>query len=176
VSRRLLAAFAAVATAGAIAVPVAPGATQVRSFVLYARLAQMQFVNHADDRERGDIQNPFTQDTLATPPSANSGKKGTRAGDNALYSLKLFSDVKLRKPVGTAIYSCTFNFAQEAICSANFQLSNGSMLALGPAKLDGSTFVIPVTGGTGHYAGAHGQLTSKTNAVTSTQVIRFQLV
>ena len=34
------------------------------------------------------------------------------------------------------------------------------MIAMGPAKLDGSDIVLPVTGGTGRYAGAHGQLTS----------------
>ena len=166
-----------VAAAGALAVPVAQATPQGRSFVLYARATGAQFVNHADDRERGDIINPFNADTLPTPPSANSGKKGARAGDNALFTLKLFADANLKRPVGDAVYSCTFNFAQEAVCSATFETRSGTMFAMGPAKLDGTTIVLPVTGGTGQYAGAHGQLTSAAaTARKNTQLIRFRLV
>jgi hypothetical protein len=54
------------------------------------------------------------------------------------------------------------------------------MVAMGPAKLDGlngSTIVLPVIGGTGRYAGAHGQLTSTPSSTKkNTQIIRFQLV
>ena len=114
--------------------------------------------------------------SLPTPPNANSAKTGARAGDNALFSFKLYSDLKLTRPVGNAIYSCTFNFAQEAICEANFTLNGGTMIAMGPAKLDGSTIVLPVTGGTGRYAGAHGQLTSRSSGTKNTQIIRFRLV
>lgn len=175
-TRRLLTAIAAATATAALAAPGALAAPKLRTFVLYAKPTQTHFVNHADDRERGDIVNPFTDDVLPTPPSANSGKKGTRAGDNGFFTFKLFSDAKQKRPVGTAIFSCTFNFAQEAICSADFQLNGGTMIASGPAKLDGSSFVIPVTGGTGSYASAHGQLTSTTAAKASTRVIRFQLV
>ena len=82
----------------------------------------------------GTSTNPFNADILPTPPNANTGKKGARAGDNALFSFKLYSDPKLTRPVGTAIYSCTFNFAQEAICEANFQLSGGTHDRDGPGE------------------------------------------
>lgn len=175
--RRALLTALAVAAAAALAVPVAQATPQERSFVLYAKATGAQFVNHADDRARGDIINPFNADTLPTPPSANSAKKGARAGDNALFILKLFADASLKRPVGDAVYSCTFNFAQEAICSATFETRSGTMFAMGPAKLDGTTIVLPVTGGTGQYAGAHGQLTSAAaTAKKTTQLIRFRLV
>jgi len=175
-SRRLPVALAAVAAAAAVAVPGAPATTQGRSFVFYAKATRAQFINHADDRARGNITNPFNTEVLPTPPKANAGKKGARAGDNALISLKVYSDPNLKRFIGNATYSCTFNFAQEAICEADFDLKDGTMLALGPARLDGSTIVLAVTGGTGKYAGAHGQLTSTSSGdKKNTQIIRFQL-
>ncbi len=56
--------------------------------VVYGKPTRAQFVDHNDDRERGDFTNPFDPDLLPTPPNANSGKKGARAGDNALFSFK----------------------------------------------------------------------------------------
>ena len=50
------------------------------------------------------------------------------------------------------------------------------MIALGPAKLDSSNIVLPVTGGTGRYAGAHGQLTSRSSGNKNTQIVRFRLL
>jgi hypothetical protein len=169
----------AVATTGTVAttpVGVAP-ATQGRSFVLYAKPTRAQFVDHNDDRARGDFTNPFDPDLLPTPPSANSAKKGARAGDNALFTLRVYSDFKLTRPIGNAIYSCTFNFSQEAICEANFSLNGGTMVAMGPAQLTTSDFLLPVTGGTGRYAGAHGQMTSRpAGNKQNTQIIRFRLL
>lgn len=176
-SRRLPAALVAVAVAASVAVPVALATTQARrSFVVYAKPTRAQFINHADDRERGNFTNPFA-DILPTPPNANSGKPGARAGDNALFTLKLYSDAKLTRPVGTASYSCTVNFGQQAICDGQFQLSGGTMIAMGPADLKSGDLVLPVTGGTGRYARAHGQLTSTSaGKKTNTQIIHFQLV
>jgi hypothetical protein len=75
------------------------------------------------------------------------------------------------------MYSCTFNFAQEAFCEANFSLNGGTMIAMGPANLDRGAMVLPVTGGTGRYAGARGQLTSRSSGnKENTQIIRFRLV
>ena len=175
-SRGLPAALVAFAIAATMAVPHALATTQERSFVVYAKPTRAQFISHNDDRERGSFRNPFDPDSLPTPPNANSAKKGARAGDNALFSLKLYSDRRLTRPVGNAVYSCTFNFAQEAICEANFNLNGGTMIALGPAKLDSGNIVLPVIGGTGRYAGAHGQLTSRPSGTKNTQIIRFRLL
>jgi len=177
-SRAVPAAVVALALAATTA-PLAPATTQERSLVVYAKPTRAQFVNHNDDRERGALRNPFDPDSPPTPPNANSAKKGARAGDNALFSFKLYSDARLTRPVGNAIYHCTFNFAKEAICEANFTLNGGTMIALGPAKLDSGNvnIVLPVTGGTGRYAGAHGQLTSRpSGAKNNAQIIRFRLL
>lgn len=155
--------------------PTPPAPKQ--SFVVYAKAKRAQFVNHADDRARGDNSSAFNAEALPTPPNANSAKKGARAGDNALISLTLYADRNLTQVVGTATYSCTFNFAQEAICDGHFDLGGGTIIALGPAKLDGSEITLAVTGGTGRYAGAHGQVTSSSSLTAkNTQVFRFELV
>ena len=120
-SRRFSVALAAVATAATM-VPVATAATHGRSLVFYAKPTRVQFINHADDRARGLKVNPFNADVVPPPPKANAGKKGGRAGDNALFAFKLYSDPNLTRLVGTAIYSCTFNFAHEAICEGDFEL------------------------------------------------------
>jgi hypothetical protein len=176
-SRRLSAALAVVAAA-VMVVPVATATTQGRSFVLYGKPTRAQFVNHADDRERGTKTNPFNaEELLPTPKSANTAKKGARAGDSALFRLTLYSDRNLRRRVGFATFACTFNFAHEAICNASFELGKGTMIAMGPARLDTSEWVLPVTGGTGRYVGAHGQVTSRPASTTkNTQILRFRLV
>ncbi len=175
-SRTLLAALAAI-TAAVLLVPFATAATQGRTLVFYAKPTRAQFVDHADDRERGIKTNPFNaEELLPTPKSANSAKKGARAGDSALFRLTLYSDRNLKHRVGTATYTCTFNFAREALCNATFVFGTGTMVGMGPAKLDTSRWVLPVTGGTGRYSGAHGQVTSTPEGKKNTQVLRFRLV
>jgi hypothetical protein len=189
-SRRLPAALVAFALAATIAVPLAlattqgrlttqgRSSTQGRTFVVYAKPTRAQFIDHNDDRERSNIRNPFNPDTPPPPPNANSAKKGARAGDNALFSFKVYADYLLTRPIGTAIYSCTFNFSQEAICEVNFTLKRGTMIALGPTKLDTANIILPVIGGTGRYAGAHGQFTSRPapGNKKNTQIVRFRLL
>jgi hypothetical protein len=176
--RRLPALLVAVALAATIAIPAAQAAPRAsRSSVFYAKPTRSQFINHAADRDRGNYTNPFA-DVLPTPKNANTAKQGARAGDGALFTLNLYSDAKLTRLVGTASYSCTVNFGEQAICEGQFQFSaGGTMIAMGPADLKSGDLLLPVTGGTGRYAGAHGQLTSTSaGSKTSTQIIRFQLV
>jgi hypothetical protein len=173
-----LVALLAVAVGATVAVPLARATTQERVIVIYAKPVRAQFVDHNDDRERGDIRNPFNPDAPPTPKNANSAKKGARAGDTGLFSFKLYSDSRLTRPIGNAIYSCTFNFAQEAICEADFTLKGGTMIALGPAKLTsrgGANILLPVIGGTGRYAGAHGQFTSRPWGAGNAHIVRFRL-
>ena len=169
--------LAAAATATSIYISAAAATTQARSLVLYGKVTRAQFMNHADDRARGNGLNPFNVDApLPTPAGANTRKKGTRAGDQALVSLKLYSDAHLTRPVGSVLYSCTFNFTNEALCEADFELNNGTMIAMGPADLSGG-FILPVIGGTGAYTGAHGEFTSTpTTTKKNVQAIHFLLL
>jgi hypothetical protein len=127
------------------------------TLTVYARVTQAQFMDHSDDRIRGNYSNPFSTDTTIPPP-----KDGTGAlpGDNALFTFKLYSDASLKNRVGTGTYSCTFNFAHRALCEANFELHSGLMIADGPVDFNSTRFTLAVTSGTGKYLGVRGQVAS----------------
>jgi hypothetical protein len=126
------------------------------SLTIYAVATKGQYANHADDRARGVLDNPFNADE--NKPTGN-GKK-TRAGDNALIAFKLYSDSSFKKQIGSGTYSCTFTTAKVALCEADFELNDGAMTASGPTNFDATTFTLAVSGGTGKYLGARGQVSS----------------
>jgi hypothetical protein len=156
--------LAAPALAVLAAAPVwcAQSAAAPRQVTLYARPARVQYVDHSDDRARGNASNPFNADVKVPPKPTRKDAEGSRPGDNALWQLTLYRDRSLRSKVGTAVYSCTFNFDHQAICDGTFQLSGGTMSASGPVDFDAPSFTIAVVGGTGTYLGARGQVTSVT--------------
>ena len=88
-----------------------------QQLTIYGKATQVQSIDHSDDRARGVDHNPFNADTkLIVPRMKHKEKgKGTLPGDNALYSFKLYRDSSLQKSVGSAVYSCTFNFAHHAL-------------------------------------------------------------
>jgi len=150
---RRLAAVAAVAVLAAVGAGTAGAG---HSLTIYAVATKGQYADHADDRARGVLDNPFNADENRP---TGSGKK-TRAGDNALIALKLYSDPSFKKRIGSGTYSCTFTTAKVALCNADFELNNGSMSASGPTNFDAATFTLAVSGGTGKYLGARGQVSS----------------
>jgi len=150
--------LAAVAVAAATIAASAPAA---KSLTVYALATQYQFEDHEDDRERGLADNPFNVDTKSLPPILKQGRgKGGQVGDKALYVFKLFGDAKLKKRVGSATYSCTFNFGNRALCQADFELNGGAMFASGPANFSTTSLTLAVSGGTGSYLGVRGQVSS----------------
>lgn len=176
-TRRVVLVVACLAAAVAVAASAGEAASRTRSLVIYLKATRLQYLNHADDRARGDVTSPFDPDAKLTPPTnANSGAKGTRAGDQALFSFKLYSDLALTKPIGTAVYTCTFNFAQQAACDANFQLNKGTVFASGPADLLTGNFTLAVIGGTNAYLGIRGQLTSSPTGHQNTTRLSFILL
>lgn len=157
----LIAATAALFAVGLLS-SSAEAASDTHQLTIYARATQAQFVNHSDDRSRAIDANPFNADTKSLIPLTKKKEQGNGPfpGDNALYSFKLFSDAGLKKSVGSAVYSCTYNFSHQAICDANFQLNGGAMFASGPADFDATSFTLAVTGGTNKYFGARGQVSA----------------
>lgn len=127
------------------------------ALTIYARITQSQFVDHSDDRKRGDFANPFNTDTTIPPPKSGAG---ALPGDNALFTFTLYSDPTLKRRVGTGTYSCTFNFAHRALCEADLELRSGTMIADGPIDFNSTRFTLAVTSGTGKYLGVRGQVAS----------------
>lgn len=154
--------LAAGLVAGASLAASAHATTTRKAFTIYALATYAEYFNHADDRVRGATANPFNADTKSLAPLTKKKEagKGPFPGDNALFSFKLYRDVRLRQRIGSAVYSCTFNFAHVALCEATFELGGGTMSATGPADFDDLRFTLAVNGGTGKYLGSRGQVSS----------------
>ena len=154
--------LAIVATALLAAVAPAGQAAGTKGLTIYAVATRAQFTNHADDRVRGSGSNPFNVDVKHLPTPKTTGK-GPQAGDEALFTFKLYSDAAFKHQIGTAVYDCTVNFGHMALCKADFELHNGALFASGPTNFDSTTFTLAVSGGTGSYLGTRGQVSSTPN-------------
>ena len=146
---------------------------------LYAVASKVQFIDHADDRQRGLEKNPFNADVKKLDPKAEAQEKGKGPfpGDDALFTFKLYSDAQHRNSAGTAVYECVYNFHKHAMCKAVFDLKAGSLFASGPVDFNSAHFAMAVTGGTGKYLGAHGQVADAYGVETqvNTHRVNFQL-
>lgn len=163
--RCLLAALALVASA--VAATAASGATQASPKLrLHAVPATVQFMNHADDRLRGMSTNPFNQKAEAVIIEASGDEKkfGPFPGDDILYGFKLFSDAKLTKPAGSALFTCYYQFAKRATCDSYFDLTSGLVLASGQVPFGQTRFKLGIMGGTRSYFGALGEVDSAPGA------------
>jgi hypothetical protein len=150
----VLLAGAAVLTTGATS---AAAASSRKQFTLYSVATGFRYVNHKDDRARGDLKNPFNADVASLKPPKESGK-GPLAGDESVWSFKLYTSAKLTKSVGSAVYRCTYNFGRVANCDAQYSLNKGALFATGPIDFKATQFTLAVTGGTSAYFGFRGEV------------------
>ena len=167
----------AVAALALLGIGAAAGSAQAaapQSLTIYARATQAQYINHSDDRVRGTAKNPFNVDAKNIPPTKESGT-GTQTGDEARYGFKLYSDAALKKLIGTATYSCRFTHPKQALCEADFQLNDGAMFGSGPASFTTTTLTFVVSGGSGRYLGARGQVSSAPVAAKDAHRLVFTL-
>jgi hypothetical protein len=161
-ARRLLA--ATVVLAAALPAIPASGASQAsQKLTVFAVPATVQFMNHADDRLRGMSTNPFKlkQEAVILGQGGKEKGNGPFPGDDILYGFKLFGDAKRSRPVGTAMFTCYYEFVKRATCDAYFDLTKGLVLASGRVKFGGTHFTLGITGGTHAYFGALGQANSR---------------
>ncbi|MES1246326.1 MAG: hypothetical protein ABUS54_01480 [Actinomycetota bacterium] len=146
------------------------------TLTIYSVATGLQYINTADDRARGKVNNPLDSSANRLLPKASSGRDGPFAGDVAVYALKLYSNATLKQSAGSAVYTCYFNYNRHALCQAYYTLkAGGTLVASGPIDFSASAFTIVVTGGTKKYIGARGEadvVPSSRNA----QKIRFELL
>jgi hypothetical protein len=146
----------------AAALPVTAASGASPKVKVYAFPATVQFMNHADDRLRGMSTNPFNikAETVILGKNGKEKGNGPFPGDDILYGFKLFADTKRTKPIGSAMFTCYYEFKKRATCDSYFDLTKGLLLASGQVAFGQSRFTLGITGGTQTYLGALGQVTS----------------
>jgi hypothetical protein len=161
--------FASVFVSGA-------GATSPRVLTVYSVATGLQYINTADDRARGQVNNPLDSAANKLLPKGSSSKDGPSAGDVAVYALKLYSTATSKRSVGSAVYTCYFNYDRHALCQAYYTLkAGGTLVASGPIDFNTSGFTIVVTGGTQKYLGVRGEA-KVVAAPRNAQRIDFELI
>jgi hypothetical protein len=150
------AALVVVATA---ATPAKSATSAQRSFVLYSVTKEEQFLDHADDRARGKGNNPFGNFKESKAVVKESGN-GPFPGDNAVFAFGLYASTDLKETVGSGTFTCTYNFDKHAFCDVSYQLSGGVLLGAGAFDFNAGSFAVVITGGTGKYARASGEISA----------------
>jgi hypothetical protein len=93
-----------------------------------------------------------------------------------VYAVKLYSNPTLKRPAGSGVYTCYFNYDRHALCRAYYKLTGGgTLVASGPIDFKTSRFTIVVTGGTTKYLGARGEA-KVARAARNAQRIDFRLI
>jgi hypothetical protein len=145
------------------AATAANAAPAKRTLIIFSVAEQEQFTNHQDDRIRGGSKNPFGNFNDVTA-STKTGA-GPFPGDQAVFSFNLYADPLLKRRIGTASFTCQYNFAKNAFCDASFQLPGSStVIANGSFNFESSRFTLAVIGGAGTYLAASGVLTETPTA------------
>jgi hypothetical protein len=126
---------------------------------LYSLVKAEQFVNTKDDRQRGIGTNPFGNYKDLTPTTKQT-HKGALAGDYELFKFNVYTGATLKERVGSAVFSCYYGFDLIALCDATYELNDGTLAGIGMVDFKTTSFAIAITGGTGTYDGARGEVQS----------------
>jgi hypothetical protein len=130
------------------------GAATDRHLTIYSVATGLQYINTADDRARGKVNNPLDSTASKLAPKSSNSRNGPFAGDIAVYALRLYRDAAVKHPLGTAVYTCFFNYDRHALCQAYYKFkAGGTIVASGPVNFKVSRFTIVVSGGTSKYLG-----------------------
>ena len=130
---------------------------------LYSQAVQEQYINNADDRARGEGNNPFGS-FRDTSPAAKQTGSGPFAGDEAEFSFKVYGGSDLTRRIGSAVLVCRYNFDRNAFCEVAYKLAGGTLFASGAFNLDATIFTLAVSGGTGAYSRMTGEVDGSPNA------------
>jgi hypothetical protein len=135
----------------------APASSATSRLVLYTAPVHAMFVNNDDDEARGDLNNPFgTRE--GQPQNEDEENGGPFPGDEALFSFTVYTNRGMTAKTGTAVFTCHYAFGKNALCNVSFHLKGSLLFGAGPLNFGASRFTLAVTGGSGKYAGASGEL------------------
>jgi len=143
-----------------VLVSPARAATGRQLVTVYTVASGVQFINTADDRARGYRNNAFNAATQKLAPKVSARGKGPQPGDTVLYSFDLYGAASLKRSIGSASYTCYFNYASNALCMAYYSFSGGTVVAKGLVDFNLKGFEMIITGGTKHFFAARGAITA----------------
>ena len=149
--------------------------TAARGLTIYTVATNVQFINTADDRARGAANNPFDAATNRLRPKVSDTGNGPFPGDVVVFNFDVYQRMPLGKSIGSASYTCYFNYSRHALCQAYYELTGGTLTAAGPVDFNTTKFRLVVTGGTKTYLAARGQVSS-VQAKSNAQRVYFQLL
>jgi len=136
----------------------APSAGHQR-ITAYTMPGQQTFVDNNDDEARGDVNNPFGTHDSKAATIVSEHANGPFAGDEALFSFRIYSNARLTRKAGSAVYTCQYYFDKDAFCDASFQFgSGGTLFAAGTLNFDATRFALAITGGSGKYSRTEGNV------------------
>jgi hypothetical protein len=144
-----------------------------KGLTLYSVGVAEQFLNHSDDRARGEGNNPFGIFT-DTPGVAQAGGSGPFPGDQAIYQLNLFADPNLKTKAGSVEFVCIYGFNKDGYCDVSFRLRGGDLIGTSDFSFTDTTFSVAVTGGSGKYEGTTGAML-ESPSVNHSQRLVFSL-
>lgn len=153
----LTACIAAALFAGSVTSSSADAATSQQKFTIYSVATQEQFLSMSDDRARGKGNTPFGNFKDTTTPTKESGV-GPYAGDIAMFSFDLYTSADLTKRAGSGVFTCQYNFNQNAFCDVTYQLEGGILLCAGAFNFNAKSFTLTIKGGTGMYRSKTGDI------------------
>lgn len=149
-----IAALCAGAAFGSVATAAVP-----HRLTIYSVATQEQFLNMSDDRARGKGNTPFGSFKDTTTPTHETGV-GPFAGDISLFEFALYKGADLTQSVGSGVFTCQYNFNQNAFCDVTYQLSGGTLLCAGSFNFNAKSFTLVVKGGTGTYRNVKGNISA----------------
>jgi len=107
------------------------------------------------DRHRLVLYERQTSFSLNDP--ANDGPT---PGDAAVSTSDLFRDAHFKHKVGTVVIACTVIDQHELECGATGHLRGGDVQVNGTAPIETKPASLAITGGTGKFRGANGEIRS----------------
>src|SRR5262249_32102967 len=81
--------------------------------------------------------------------STNETAHGPLPGDEGVFAFDLYHDPYSGSKAGSAVFVCWYNYNQNALCDASFQLAGGTLVGKGAFNFNASRTQLGLLGGPG---------------------------
>jgi hypothetical protein len=130
-----------------------------RYITAYSTSERQTFIDNNDDEARGDVNNPFGKRDDKAASIIDEHANGPFPGDEALFSFVVYANSSRTTKAGVAVYTCQYYFDKNAFCDGSYRFTDGStMFGAGTFNFDAKKFALAITGGSGRYGDAKGDV------------------